>query len=231
MVRRGKHVVFRAQNIPIGYDGKVAYQSALKELSSSVSTDFFANDNFLSRESDDQAEEVLRVAIQLEVARNGDAAPYGEMGAQILPMCSTDCKDRAALVYFQGDNIPQFLGGNKQGAINSNEHTVEIGQSQLIFSVSFQGMTQLYTPTAGAIRADIIAVPGIDGHAFGSWTAKDSAGKMWLADFFSKDYSDCRTFIYGYESKLRDRNESTLGDYGKDFLNQIQEIRSSEEVG
>jgi hypothetical protein len=66
----------------------------------------------------------------------------------------------------------------------------------------FHGFTQLYsTPDGQSITVDIIAITGLDGHAFGSWQGKGNLGRMWVLDFFLKDLPPCRTMIYGYNSK------------------------------
>ena len=238
MVRQGKRLVFRVQDIPVGSAAHQAYQNALKGLSSSALTlarsyiSEISEQPFLSGGLDDQARDVLLVAIRLRELENlGADVAYGEPGVQILPTCSTNPLTRAALLYFKDDSLPEFLGRTRTNA-PSEDVTLDFGQHHdIIFSTSFWGMTQLYAPTAEVIRADIIAVPGLDGHAFGSWKAKDTTGRMWLLDFFRNDFDDCRTFIYGYAAKLKDYNETTLTQYGEDFLNEIRKIRKEDKVG
>ncbi|TLS27388.1 hypothetical protein PpBr36_05292 [Pyricularia pennisetigena] len=54
---------------------------------------------------------------------------------------------------------------------------------------------------------DIIAVPGLDGHPFATWTASASAensmvGPLWLRDFLpSENLPDARVYSYGYDAK------------------------------
>jgi hypothetical protein len=76
----------------------------------------------------------------------------------------------------------------------------------------------------------IIAITGLDGHAYGSWRGKDYLGRMWLRDFLSKDLPNCRTMIYGYNSKLSSRGVDTIMDYGRDFFEGIKKVRYAKEV-
>src|SRR2546421_10967366 len=88
----------------------------------------------------------------------------------------------------------------------------------------------LRLPTAHVSRCSIIAITGLDGHAYGSWRGKGNLGRMWLRDFLSKDMPCCRTMIYGYNAKLSSRNIDTILDYSRGFLEEIKNIRRSKEV-
>jgi hypothetical protein len=79
-------------------------------------------------------------------------------------------------------------------------------------------------------RNSIIAITGLDGHAYGSWKAKGNLGRMWLRDFFSKDLPRCRTMVYGYNSKLSSHGIDTILDYGREFMEEIKKVRCTKEV-
>jgi hypothetical protein len=53
---------------------------------------------------------------------------------------------------------------------------------------------------------------------------------MWLRDFLSKDLSQCRTMIYGYNSKLSSHGVDTILDYGRELMEEIKKIRNTKEV-
>lgn len=53
---------------------------------------------------------------------------------------------------------------------------------------------------------------------------------MWLSDFLAEDFPDCRTMIYGYNSKLDGRGTHTILDYTKTFLEELTKARGSLEV-
>jgi protein SERAC1 len=79
-------------------------------------------------------------------------------------------------------------------------------------------------------RISIIALTGLDGHAYGSWRGKGNLGRMWLRHFLSKDLPNCRTMIYGYNSKLASHGVDTLMDYGRGFLESVKGVRNTREV-
>ena len=87
-------------------------------------------------------------------------------------------------------------------------------------------MSQLQTTDISSI----VAVTGLNGHAYGSWTG--SSGKMWLQDFLveDKELRHCRTMIFGYNSKLTDKSEHKIEDYVQDLLTELNKARSTEEV-
>ena len=76
----------------------------------------------------------------------------------------------------------------------------------------------------------IIAITGLDGNAYGSWRGRGNLARMWLRDFLSKDMPQCRTMIYGYDSKLSSRGIDTITDYGRQILEGIKNIRNTQSV-
>lgn len=54
---------------------------------------------------------------------------------------------------------------------------------------------------------------------------------MWLRDFLSKDLPQCRTMIYGYNSKLSSHGVDTILDYGRELMEEIKNIRNTKGVG
>jgi hypothetical protein len=80
------------------------------------------------------------------------------------------------------------------------------------------------------LARSIIAITGLDGHAYGSWRGKGNLGRMWLRDFLSKDLPHCRTMIYGYNSKLTSHGVDTIMDYGRGLLEELKKVRATDEV-
>jgi pimeloyl-ACP methyl ester carboxylesterase len=48
---------------------------------------------------------------------------------------------------------------------------------------------------------------------------------MWLRDFFSKHFVDCRTMTYGYNAKLKNHSVNTIGSYTQRFLRDLARLR------
>lgn len=89
---------------------------------------------------------------------------------------------------------------------------------------------KIYLYLANSERCSIIAITGLDGHAYGSWRGKGNLRPMWLRDFLSKDLPNCRTMIYGHNTKLSSRGVDTIMDYGREVLEGIKKVRRSKEV-
>ncbi|KFY05771.1 hypothetical protein V492_08307 [Pseudogymnoascus sp. VKM F-4246] len=94
----------------------------------------------------------------------------------------------------------------------------------------FIGFTPLNNPGKD-VCADIIAVTGLAGHAFGSWA--HSAEKMWLRDYLPQGIKNqARILIYGYESQLKGPNTagSIISDYANSFAQSLIDIRDHPSV-
>lgn len=124
---------------------------------------------------------------------------------------------------------------------------------EVLIDKNFYGLTQLYTPgkeikleyisfsTTGTYlkyrdadkRVSIIAVSGLNGHTYSSWAGEaDSEGckKMWLRHLFEKDRPECRTMIFGYDSRLNEPGIHTLSHYSSGLLEEIDKARKGCEV-
>ncbi|KAH0527489.1 hypothetical protein TsFJ059_002489 [Trichoderma semiorbis] len=158
----------------------------------------------------------------------GEEQSQSKVTASIVPSCSNNKQETVALVEF-GGRVPDFLS-----ALDANpleDWQVEMGDVDINFDQHFFGFTQLYTPKADKpVTADIIAITGLDGHAYGSWRGKGNLGRMWLRHFLSKDLPYCRTMTYGYNSKLSARGIDTIMDYSRGLMEALKKIRNTEEL-
>ncbi|KAF2191836.1 hypothetical protein K469DRAFT_654999 [Zopfia rhizophila CBS 207.26] len=151
-----------------------------------------------------------------------------QVSTVIVPSCYDNEQERVALVELHG-GVPAFL--SELVANPLGDWQVEMGDTDISFDQHFFGFTQLYTPKLDVpVTADIIAITGLDGHAYGSWRGKGNLGRMWLRDFLSKDLPCCRTMIYGYNSKLSSNGIDTIMDYGRGLIEEIKKIRGTEEL-
>ncbi|KAI9726380.1 MAG: hypothetical protein M1834_009043 [Cirrosporium novae-zelandiae] len=130
-----------------------------------------------------------------------------------------------ALINFE-NGVPSFIPPEGcQVEIKDTEDDVSFGSH-------FYGFTQLYQAKQAnkAISADIIAITGLGGHAYGSWKWKGQTNRMWLRDFLSKDLLNCRTMICGYDSNLLSYDISMVEDYTRQFLEDIKSVRATKEL-
>ncbi|KAF8242522.1 hypothetical protein K440DRAFT_565337, partial [Wilcoxina mikolae CBS 423.85] len=147
--------------------------------------------------------------------------------ATIVPSCDGTDDTNTGLVCFY-PYTPRFLESLYEGREDVQIEKSEIGD--LNIDKNFYGLTQLYpTIPGGKITADIIAVTGLDGHAYGSWRGRTKSAKMWLRDFFSEDLPTCRTMIYGYNSKLGSASIHTIHDFATGFLEDMKRARTTKE--
>ncbi|KAL7273909.1 hypothetical protein RUND412_003218 [Rhizina undulata] len=169
----------------------------------------------------------------LETALRGQLGPEEadvKLNVSLVPSAYKSERESAAkcaLVDFQP--APGFLRGVIADATGNTIYYLDVERgTTLSIDANFLGFTQLYEPRGREIVADIVAVTGLGGHAYGSWRGKQTK-KMWLRDFLSQDAQDCRTMIYGYDSNLKNRGFHTLKDYKLEFLQHIAKIRVTQE--
>lgn len=82
---------------------------------------------------------------------------------------------------------------------------------------------------AATNAVDIVAVHGITGDAYGTWTHDN--GIMWLRDLIPKDLPGVRVFSYGYPAKVFFTLETgCLEDFSRGLLEGLKGERRGEEV-
>ncbi|KAK6343987.1 hypothetical protein TWF696_007638 [Orbilia brochopaga] len=102
------------------------------------------------------------------------------------------------------------------------------------FDRSFQGLTPIYEPPHD-ILADIVAVCGLEGHAYGSWQGKGEKRHMWLRHFLPAEDNElnaCRTMTFGWDSKIYTPSKSTWWGrsrkiYRNIFLEELRKMMCS----
>jgi hypothetical protein len=75
--------------------------------------------------------------------------------------------------------------------------------TRLSIDQHFRGVTVLFSPSIGNHTVDVLAIPGLGGHPYGSFVHKGT-GHMWLSESLPRDMSTARVMIYGYDSELQD---------------------------
>ncbi|KAI7759632.1 hypothetical protein LZL87_014155 [Fusarium oxysporum] len=159
---------------------------------------------------DDKLDATLRTVIDSNLSEEEKSQLH--IITAIVPSCYNNEQDRVALVESRG-GVPDFL--SELVANPLGDWQVEMDDVDISFDQHFFGFTQLYIPMPDApVTADIIAISGLDGHAYGSW----------------RDLPSCRTMIYGYNSKLSSHGIDTIMDYGRELMEELKKIRNTEEI-
>ncbi len=86
-------------------------------------------------------------------------------------------------------------------------------------------------------EVDIVAIHGLDGSAFGTWTVDSSNEKThkrtstnWITDFLPRDVPGARIFTYGYESHLLfSKSRATVDDFAQKLLFALKVSRQDQE--
>lgn len=76
---------------------------------------------------------------------------------------------------------------------------------------------------------DIIAIHGITGDAYDTWTHEN--GKLWLRDFISEDFPGARVFSFGYNADVFfSRSKGIVESFARSLLEGITNERLEEKV-
>jgi hypothetical protein len=73
---------------------------------------------------------------------------------------------------------------------------------------------------------DIIAVHGLNGDAYTTWTHNN--GKLWLRDFLVSSLPGCRVFTYGYPSQIFSESIVEVKGYARRLLGSIRDLQRNE---
>lgn len=112
-------------------------------------------------------------------------------------------------------------GRNSKGPSLSGESE----QSMIHVSSKFEGWTPLNVPHS-PVQADVVAVTGLAGHAFGSW-AHDHH-HQWLRDYLPMDLPNLRVMTYGYDSELAaELSRQDLELHAEDFATKLRGLWQS----
>ncbi|KAF3260565.1 hypothetical protein TWF192_009846 [Orbilia oligospora] len=120
---------------------------------------------------------------------------------------------------------PSFLEREKP-SLDLRGRTIQIDPD-------FYGLTQLYHVPEDKIKIDIVALSGLNSHAYGSWIGPQNGDRkpMWLQDFLSQDkqLKYCRTMVFGYDTKYDSKAQFWIEDYVNILLTELNKARRREE--
>jgi hypothetical protein len=119
----------------------------------------------------------------------------------------------------------------QDGGESENEDSVD-GQGTQVpdpgTSADHFGLHTLWPPTtrngcdASHTNVDIVAVHGLGGSLYHTWTEKDS-GRLWLRDFLPNDIKDAHIMTFGYNSGLAfTGSTSRIEDFALELLNNLK---------
>ncbi|KAF8538649.1 hypothetical protein BDD12DRAFT_137758 [Trichophaea hybrida] len=147
-----------------------------------------------------------------------------EYQLSLYPACCGSTQ--TALLNFR--TCTEYFHGLNQNVDHYVKVTNAIDGDHLVIDSHFNNLTPLNTPEEEVV-ADVVAVTGHAGHAFESWRSHETQ-LMWLKDFLPKDVKNIRIMTYGYDSNFGGYKNTgaRLNDYRRNFIQQLQNSRSSE---
>lgn len=76
------------------------------------------------------------------------------------------------------------------------------------------------------LRPSIVAVHGLNGHSFQTWTSTGSKPRMWLRDFLPRRIPRARIMTYGYNSNVNDKAcTTTIHEFAGRLLVDLSALR------
>ncbi|EGX50850.1 hypothetical protein AOL_s00054g936 [Orbilia oligospora ATCC 24927] len=148
---------------------------------------------------------------------------------QLVPACNRSQAQVAIFKYHpriatRSPQVPSFLA--------TPEPWFQLDGNDVFIDTDFYGLTQLFPVNPNDVKIDIVAISGLNSHAFGSWTSCSDVpenDKMWLSDFISKDeiLKDCRVMTFGYDTKYRSKKQMWIEDHGDSFLTELDKARKT----
>lgn len=119
--------------------------------------------------------------------------------------------------------IPALLNGKTQHHIDLAPVASE-RRGRIVLDTHFEGFTPLHSSKEEECTIDIVALSGLNGHAFGSFKEKGGA-RMWLRDDLPYDLPAARIFTYGYDTNPKNVSFQNLSDLAGTFRDRLRILR------
>jgi len=100
------------------------------------------------------------------------------------------------------------------------------GQRVGLFELEAKGVD--FDPLLPTYHLDVIALHGLNGNAFTTWTNKHN--QLWLRDFLPYSLPGARVYTFGYDSAIFSQSKADIGDFARRLLSELSLVRLSEAV-
>lgn len=132
-----------------------------------------------------------------------------------------------------GKRLFAKLGKGKTLTPEASSHTALTVRDRTIARIEQYGLFRLNPtdPDLGDVEyaLDIVAVHGITGDAYRTWTAEN--GKLWLRDFLPTQFPGARIYSYGYPAEVfYSKSTADLDDYARKLLECLKAERADSKV-
>ncbi|OJD31717.1 ankyrin repeat protein [Diplodia corticola] len=140
-------------------------------------------------------------------------------------------EELVATISFQ--KIPELLSVAASQGQKGNEWRIERtevawdGNVNLTFDTHFLDITPYHNREDSSYSIDVIALSGLNGHAFGSFKERNGSF-MWIRDALPVDLPRARIFTYGYDTSILDSQSfQSISHLGMKFREALRCIRNS----
>jgi hypothetical protein len=121
---------------------------------------------------------------------------------------------------------PDIRVGSKPSSDDLVDNPSSIGQRFGLFPLKADDTDS--HPLSPTYHLDIIALHGLNGNAFNTWTNKNK--KLWLKEFLPRSLPGARVYTFGYDSAIFSRSNADIGDFARRLLSELSLERQSESV-
>ena len=110
------------------------------------------------------------------------------------------------------------------------EATAQVDTKHLGLLALNDGLTGDQGSVNNPFNVDIVAIHGLNGDAYNTWTHKNSRN-LWLRDELPRDLPGARLYTYGYPSHLLfSKSKAQIRDYASKLLSCLSIVRVSQEA-
>ena len=123
------------------------------------------------------------------------------------------------------NEVDSFAWAKGSFELDLGPHTNVKVPAHVTVDADFLGITTLYDGAVDNKAVDLLAVPGLGSHAFGSFKSIDS-GENWLRDYLPVALPNIRVLLYGYDTSLVNSNaKESITDLARRLLISIRAHR------
>jgi ankyrin repeat domain-containing protein 50 len=126
--------------------------------------------------------------------------------------------------------LPDSASTNQSGRSPSEAAPEDRAEKYGLFALNQSPSADSRDPSKQRYDVDLVAVHGLNGDAYHTWTHDDS-GKFWLRDFLPGDLPGARIFSFGYPSEIAlSLSVGKLEDFSRALLEDLKSVRVDDAV-
>lgn len=151
----------------------------------------------------------------------GEFSLHENVDVEIHSLACNPLREKECIATLGFSEIPASLA-------RQPDYFIDIPKSrrQLHLDAHFEGFTPLHTTADDECKIDVVAISGLNGHAFGSFK-QTGRMRMWLRDDLPSDFPQARVFIYGYDTSPEQHAFQNILDIADTFRKTLATLREA----